>query len=94
MSDLTFVDGDAPVIEMSQVAPSQVQWLVPGRVPRGAITVLFGPPGLGKTTIVGTRAGDEPRVIDPLIERVSTNAVGGDESEHVFASPWGEEMKR
>lgn len=48
--------------------------------------------GSGSAT-VSARAEDDPPVIDPPAERGSTNAVGEDESEHVFASSWGEEMK-
>ena len=41
----------AILISAANVRPEAVDWLWAGRVPRGAITVLEGPPGLGKTTL-------------------------------------------
>lgn len=35
----------------SSYAPAPVEWLWPGRIPRGALTILDGDPGLGKSTI-------------------------------------------
>jgi hypothetical protein len=39
------------LISLDQVKPEQVQWLWPGRVPLGKITILQGDPGLGKSTL-------------------------------------------
>ena len=36
---------------LSEVQPERVQWLWPGRIPRGKITILDGDPGLGKSLI-------------------------------------------
>jgi len=40
-----------PLISLDQVKPEQVQWLWPGRIPLGKITILQGDPGLGKSTL-------------------------------------------
>ena len=37
-------------VRASEVAVEQVRFLVPGRVPLGALTLLCGDPGLGKST--------------------------------------------
>ncbi len=37
---------------LSDVQPKQVQWLSPGRIPFGKLTVLEGDPGLGKSTVL------------------------------------------
>ncbi len=37
------------LIEASKIKPTKTQWLWPGRIPAGAITVLTGRPGLGKS---------------------------------------------
>src|SRR5262245_21988523 len=43
-----FVDRQQPrVRRFSDLAPSQVEWLWPGRIPLGAVTILAGDPGLG-----------------------------------------------
>lgn len=39
------------ITRISDVAPSQVEWLWPDRVPLGAITMLAGDPGLGKSFV-------------------------------------------
>lgn len=39
------------LISLDQIQPESVQWLWPGRVPLGKITILQGDPGLGKSTI-------------------------------------------
>lgn len=39
------------LISLDQIQPEDVQWLWPGRVPLGKITILQGDPGLGKSTI-------------------------------------------
>jgi len=51
------------LISLDQIQPESVQWLWPGRVPLGKITILQGNPGLGKSTIA----------LD-LASRVTTNA--------------------
>ena len=50
-------------VRASEVAIEQVRFLVPGRVPLGALTLLCGDPGLGKSTwtcaiAAGTTRGD------------------------------------
>lgn len=40
-----------PLISLDQVQPEQVQWLWPGRIPLGKVTILQGDPGLGKSTL-------------------------------------------
>jgi hypothetical protein len=40
------------VIRLGQVDPEPVQWLSPGRLAAGKITVLDGDPGLGKSTLL------------------------------------------
>ena len=39
------------VTRVSDVAPQRVEWLWPGRLPFGKVTVLDGDPGLGKSTV-------------------------------------------
>jgi Bifunctional DNA primase/polymerase, N-terminal/AAA domain/Primase C terminal 1 (PriCT-1) len=44
---------DGPVIvNMEDVSPEAVDWLWPGRIPLGKITILEGDAGLGKSTVV------------------------------------------
>jgi hypothetical protein len=44
------IHGTAPVLRrLSDVRPEPVQWLWPGRVARGKLTLLVGDPGLGKS---------------------------------------------
>ena len=40
-----------PLISLDRIKPEHVQWLWPGRVPLGKITILQGDPGIGKSTI-------------------------------------------
>ncbi len=40
-----------PLITLSDVRPTQVSWLWRDRIPRGAITLLDGDGGLGKSTL-------------------------------------------
>ena len=42
----------SPLIRASDLQPEEVRWFWPGRIPIGAITLLDGGPGLGKSTIV------------------------------------------
>ncbi len=46
--------GDAEPITrcMSEIQPEDVQWLAPGRIPLGKLTILEGDPGLGKSTVL------------------------------------------
>jgi AAA domain-containing protein len=41
----------ARVVRLADVQPERVEWLWPGRVPAGMITLLDGDPALGKSTI-------------------------------------------
>ncbi len=43
--------GCAVIRTMLHVQPKQVRWIWSGRIPRGAITLLDGDPGLGKSTL-------------------------------------------
>ncbi|MGH9045341.1 MAG: AAA family ATPase [Acidimicrobiales bacterium] len=40
------------VVQMSQVAPERIDWLWPGRIPRGKLTILEGDPKVGKSTLM------------------------------------------
>jgi hypothetical protein len=42
---------DTRTVAMSQIKPEPVRWLWPSRIPRGAVTVLAGSPGLGKSLL-------------------------------------------
>ncbi len=45
-------DGPSPVIvSIASVVARPAEWLWPGRIPRGALTILDGDPGLGKSTL-------------------------------------------
>jgi hypothetical protein len=44
--------GAATLITMSTVEPRAVSWLWPGRIPAGMISVLDGPPKVGKSSVV------------------------------------------
>ncbi len=44
------------VIALSEVQPEELEWLWPGRIPLGKITILDGDPGLGKSTMVADLA--------------------------------------
>lgn len=52
---MTPIRGDRPVnghlaaVPFSEIERGRVEWLDPGRVPIGGVTVLFGDPGLGKS---------------------------------------------
>lgn len=43
---------EAPgLVRLSEVQPERVDWLWPGRIPMGRLTLLDGDPGLGKSTL-------------------------------------------
>jgi putative DNA primase/helicase len=49
-----FAYDDTPIIvtrRMSDIAPEPIQWLWPGRIALGKVTLLAGDPGLGKSMI-------------------------------------------
>ncbi|MDM4017764.1 AAA family ATPase [Roseiconus lacunae] len=60
---------------MSDVTPRQIEWLWPGRIPLGAITLLAGPQGSGKSTLVADMAAS---VTNTGIWPDGTNAIDGD----------------
>ena len=39
------------IVRMSEVQPESVEWLWPGRIPIGKLTMIIGDPGLGKSTV-------------------------------------------
>jgi hypothetical protein len=41
-----------PLVALSQISPERLQWLSPGRLAAGKITILDGDPGLGKSTLL------------------------------------------
>ena len=47
----SYDDGDLIVLNLGTVAPRAVDWLWPSRVPIGMLTIIAGPPGLGKSFI-------------------------------------------
>lgn len=49
MLDRGRVGDDEVGILLSEVEPERVDWLWPGRIPKGKLTVLDGDPGLGKS---------------------------------------------
>lgn len=42
-------DGDPKLINLSTIHPVPMQWLWPGRIPLGKLTLIAGDPGLGKS---------------------------------------------
>ena len=59
--------GDDPeLVTLADVIPTKIQWLWPGFIPLGKITILDGDPGLGKSTVMldlaarGSVAGNTP----------------------------------
>lgn len=52
------------VAALDQVQKSEVQWLWPGRIPRGKVTLLTGDPGLGKSFITMDLAARVSRAHD------------------------------
>jgi hypothetical protein len=41
---------------MNEYEPAEIEWLWPGRIPRGKLTLLFGDPGLGKSYLTAFMA--------------------------------------
>jgi hypothetical protein len=62
--------GAARVVTMATVQALEVDWLWPGRLPAGMITVLDGPPDIGKSTVI----------VD-IISRLTTGRPFPDESQ-------------
>lgn len=48
--------GAFEVVCLANVRPERVEWLWPGRIPRGKLTILDGDPGVGKTTLTADLA--------------------------------------
>lgn len=48
----------ARAVAFSNITCERVEWLIPGRVPLGALTLLVGDPGLGKSLLTCAWAGD------------------------------------
>ena len=46
----------------SQISRQPIEWLIPGRVPLGMVTVLSGIGGLGKSTLTALWAAENPGV--------------------------------
>lgn len=44
-------EGEKGLVTLAEVAPQEVQWLWPGRIPLGRLTILDGDPGTGKSTL-------------------------------------------
>src|SRR5262245_30682212 len=45
-----FVPAVTPVaVRLATVVPQPVEWIWPGRIPRGKLTLVIGDPGLGKS---------------------------------------------
>ena len=43
---------DIGIVRMDSVAPERIEWLWPGRIPRGKLTILEGDPKVGKSTLM------------------------------------------
>lgn len=43
---------DVEVRGLNLIAPTRVEWLWPGRIPLGKVTIFDGDPGLGKSTVL------------------------------------------
>jgi putative DNA primase/helicase len=52
---------DRLVRPYSQITPLEIEWVIPGLVPRGELTVLAGLPGLGKSLLTCRWAADLSR---------------------------------
>ena len=58
----------------SDIAPERLQWLWPGRIPLGKVTVIAGDPGLGKSLVTLDLAARVSRpialsLLDPQVVR-------------------------
>src|SRR5512135_1965741 len=58
---------------LNEVTPEYVDWLWPGRIPLGSLTLLVGDPGVGKSLLVADLAArvsaGRPWPDDPACER-------------------------
>ncbi|TVQ64406.1 MAG: hypothetical protein EA379_01580 [Phycisphaerales bacterium] len=68
--------GAPALVCMEHVLPQDVEWLWPGRIPRGKLTIIAGDPGLGKSYVV----------LD-VIARVTRGALWPDQTRH-DPRPW------
>ena len=50
-SGLSLPQSRPKVVPFDKVAPCEVQWLWPGRIPQGCLTVVAGRPGVGKSLL-------------------------------------------
>src|SRR5450759_1619698 len=66
--------GDLGIVRLSDVTPERVDWLWPGRIPLGKLTVVEGDPKTGKSTLglditarvsTGSRFPDGARIAAP-----------------------------
>jgi hypothetical protein len=60
-------DAEARTIAYSKVKPEAVEWLWPGRIPLGMLTLLIGDPGLGKSLLTLKLAAELSGTADALI---------------------------
>lgn len=67
--------GGLSTIRASDVVVERVEWIWPGRIPRGLVSLLAGPPGKGKTTLACEVAA-----------RVSRGQLGGEPGDVLIAS--------
>ncbi len=71
--------GDAVFVRLSDVKPQLVQWLWPGRMALGKLTILGGDPGLGKSLVsldIAARVSNgDPWPDDPFIATVPGGVV-------------------
>lgn len=51
-ADQALEDLELGVIEMATIQPERIDWLWPGRIPRGKLTILEGDPKVGKSTLM------------------------------------------
>jgi archaellum biogenesis ATPase FlaH len=54
--------GEAPWLPYSEIEQQEIEWVVPGLVPRGMLTLLAGDPGIGKSLLSVHWASELSRV--------------------------------